>query len=63
MKRVPFAIIQAAKSYDSEAIEFVFRHFEGYIAKQSLSTYKDEYEFCRRCRESILSIRVQLFWQ
>lgn len=39
MRRVPFAIIQAAKNDDAEAVEFIFRHFEGYIAKKSLSTY------------------------
>ena len=43
MNRVPFLIIQEAKKYDTEAVEFVFRHFEGYIAKRSLSIYKDEY--------------------
>ena len=36
MKRVPFAIIQAAKKFDTEAVEFVFRHFEGFIASQCL---------------------------
>lgn len=36
MKRVPFPIIQAAKEFDTEAVEFVFRHFEGFIASQCL---------------------------
>lgn len=39
MKRVPFPIIQAAKELDTEAVEFVFRHFEGFIASQSLIGY------------------------
>lgn len=43
MKRVPFAIIQAAKEFDPEAVEFVLRHFEGFIASQSLMDYIDEY--------------------
>ena len=43
MNRVPFPIIQEAKKYDIEAIEFVFRHFEGYIANRSLSIHRDEY--------------------
>ncbi len=43
MKRVPFAIIQAAKKFDTEAVELVFRHFEGFIASQCLSDYTDEY--------------------
>lgn len=43
MKHVPYAVIQEAKKYDIEAVGIVFRHFEGYIAKRSLSIYKDEY--------------------
>lgn len=43
MKRIPFPIIQEAKNFDTEAVEFIFHHFKGYIAKQSLSRYKDEY--------------------
>ncbi len=43
MKRVPFSVIQAAKEFDAEAIEFVFRHFEGFIASQCLINYTDEY--------------------
>lgn len=35
MKRVPFAIIQAAQSGDTEAINYIFQHFEGYIASHS----------------------------
>ena len=31
MRRVPFSMIEAAKKYDADAVEFVFRHFEGYI--------------------------------
>ena len=43
MKQVPFPVIQAAKKFDTEAIEFVFRHFEGFIASQCLVNYTDEY--------------------
>ena len=43
MKRVPFAIIQAAKTYDSEAVDFITRHFYGYIARQASITSVDEY--------------------
>lgn len=42
MKRVPFPVIQAAKEFDAEAVEFVFRHFEGFIASQCLIDYTDE---------------------
>lgn len=43
MKRVPFSIIVAAKQSDMEAIEFIRRHFEGYIANRCLTTYTDQY--------------------
>ena len=36
MKRVPFSIIKAAKESDAEAVDFIRRHFEGYIASQCL---------------------------
>ncbi len=49
MKRVPFAIIQAAKEFDTEAIEFVFRHFEGFIVSQCLSDCADEFGNVRSC--------------
>lgn len=42
MKKVPFAIINAAKEYDAEAVEFVLRHFEGYIASQCLTDCTDK---------------------
>ena len=43
MKRVPFAIIQTAKTFDPEAVMFILRHFEGYIASRCLSTYTDSH--------------------
>lgn len=42
MKRVPFSIIRAAKECDIEAVDFIRRHFEGYIANRCLMTYADE---------------------
>lgn len=42
MKRVPFSVIEAAKRCDIEAVDFIRRHFEGYIASHSLMTYTDE---------------------
>lgn len=41
MKRVPFSIIEAAKQCDTEAVEFVRRHFAGYIVNSSLKHYDD----------------------
>lgn len=44
MKRVPFSIIQAAKEFDTEAVEYIFRHFEGFIARQCLINCTAEHE-------------------
>jgi len=43
MKRVPFPIIEAAKQCDAEAVEFIRRHFAGYIVNSSLKHYSDQY--------------------
>lgn len=43
MKQVPTPIIMAAQDYDSEAVDFVFRHFEGYITSKCVNTYIDQY--------------------
>ena len=43
MNRVPFSVIQAAKACDSEAIDFIIRHFCGYITRQASSVSTDEY--------------------
>lgn len=43
MKTVAFSIIEAAKQQDHEAVEFIRRHFESYIASQCLITFVDQY--------------------
>lgn len=43
MKQVPLPVIMAAKDNDPEAVDFVMRHFEGYMLSKSVSTYTDEY--------------------
>lgn len=43
MNRIPFSIIEAAKKSDAEAIDFIRRHFEKYIASQCLINCSDEY--------------------
>lgn len=43
MKQVPLPVIMAAKDNDPEAVDFVIRHFEGYMLSKSVSTYTDEY--------------------
>lgn len=42
MKQVPFSIIQSSKKFDPEAVEFILRHFEGYIASRSSTYYIDK---------------------
>ena len=41
MKQVPFSVIHAAKRFDAEAVQFVFQHFEGFIASQCLCCCDD----------------------
>lgn len=60
MKRVPFAIIQAAKKFDPEAVEFVLRHFEGFIASQSLVDYTDEHGNTRSYVDDDLRYQAQI---
>ena len=43
MKRVPFPIIEAAKQCDTEAVNFIRRHFAGYIVSRSLRHYGDQH--------------------
>lgn len=40
MKKVPLSIIQAAQSGDTEALNYIFKHFEGYIVSHSLARYE-----------------------
>jgi hypothetical protein len=42
MKEIPYAIIRAAKECNSDAINYIKHHFEGYIASRCLVTYEDE---------------------
>lgn len=43
MRRVPFSVITAAKSFDPEAVGAVFCHFENFIVSQCLSDCVDEF--------------------
>lgn len=43
MRRIPFAVIQAAKRFDAEAVQFVLQHFEGFIVSRCLCCYDDKY--------------------
>lgn len=40
MKYIPYEIIKAAQNYDSEAIAYILKHFEGFIAAESKTKYE-----------------------
>lgn len=42
-KLIPFPIIKAAREGDAVAIQFILKHYEGYIAKLSTKLLTDEY--------------------
>ena len=54
MKRVPFPVIQAAKGFEPGAVDFVFRHFEGFIASRCLCDCTDEYGNTRSYVDAVL---------
>lgn len=60
MKRIPFSIIQAAKKFDAEAVEFVSRHFEGFIASQCLITCADESGNTHPCVDDDLRYQAEI---
>lgn len=60
MKRVPFAIIQAAKKFDTEAVKFVFRHFDGFIANLCLNDCTDEFGNMRSYVDDDLYYQAQI---
>ncbi|GGP08839.1 MULTISPECIES: helix-turn-helix domain-containing protein [Oceanobacillus] len=40
---VPFSLIVQAADGDTEAINYIIKHYRGYITKRSLRPMKDEY--------------------
>ena len=57
MRRVPFSIIAAAKTFDPEAVDVVFRHF---IASQCLIDCTDEYGNTRSIVDDDLYYQAQI---
>lgn len=41
MRTIPICVLRAAKSWEPEAVEYVRKHFEGYIIAKSQVTYED----------------------
>lgn len=60
MRRVPFSIIAAAKTFDPEAVGVVFRQFEGFIASQCLIDCTDEYGNTRSIVDDDLYYQAQI---
>jgi hypothetical protein len=40
---IPFSIIEAANSGDAIAIQYILKHYEGYIVTLATKTLTDEY--------------------
>jgi len=60
VKTVPFAIIQAAKEYDPEAVNYIRKHFGGYIASQCLTTIEDALGRVRSCVDEDLRYQAEI---
>lgn len=39
--KVPFSIIRAAQAGNAEAVNYIFKHFEGFIASRCLVRYEE----------------------
>lgn len=59
MKRVPYKIIKAAKTYDAEAVEFIFRHYESYIISQCRAAYEQSAQADQRNIDDDLYYRAR----
>ena len=60
MRRVPFSMIAAAKTFDPEAVGAVFRHFEGFIASRCLIDHTDEHGNTRSIVDDDLCYQAQI---
>ena len=56
---LPFSVIQKAAGGDVEAINVVLKHYEGYIARLSLSELYDEYGNPHLCVDEELRRRLE----
>ena len=60
MRQVPFSIIQSSKKFDPEAVKFILRHFEGYIARQSSTNYIDKCGNIHSCMDNDLHYQAEI---
>ncbi|MFD1414979.1 helix-turn-helix domain-containing protein [Oceanobacillus jeddahense] len=56
---VPFSLIVQATDGDTEAINYVVKHYRGYITKRSLRPMKDEYGNQYMVVDEVLRGRIQ----
>lgn len=56
---LPFHIIKASSEGDVEAINFVLKHYEGYIASLSTRTMLDEFGQTHYCIDETLRRRLE----
>lgn len=58
-KLLDFDTICAATQGDPDALAEVLRHFDGFITKNSMRLYYDEYGQAHRCIDPILRSRIE----
>lgn len=56
---VPFSLIVQATNGDTEAINYIVKHYRGYITKHSLRPMKDEYGNQYMIVDEVLRDRMQ----
>ncbi|MFD1413402.1 helix-turn-helix domain-containing protein [Oceanobacillus jeddahense] len=56
---VPFSLIVKATDGDTEAINYIIKHYRGYISKRSLRPMKDEYGNQQIVVDEVLHGRMQ----
>ncbi|WP_040984018.1 helix-turn-helix domain-containing protein [Oceanobacillus jeddahense] len=56
---VPFSLIVQAADGDTEAINYIIKHYRGYITKRSLRPMKDEYGNQHMIVDEVLRDRMQ----
>jgi len=56
---IPFSLIVKATDSDTEAINYIVKHYRGYISKRSLRPMKDEYGNQQMVVDEMLQGRMQ----
>ncbi|MDE8051284.1 helix-turn-helix domain-containing protein [Erysipelothrix rhusiopathiae] len=56
---IPFSLFVKATDGDAEAIHYILKHYNSYIAKRSLRLMKDEYEHQSMVIDEVLRGRME----